>query len=154
MDDLLTLAGILIGITVALWLVFELFAAPWQVLLLLLVVGLGVIWWLLEQNRSRSMPQEAEETSPSSSLGNALDLPVKPSSSQPIQDQPLTYRGTIYKPQSSSTADAQTNEEVEISGKYRGNVWKKRPAPGSATETTEIIGKYRGCTWKSSNSKQ
>jgi hypothetical protein len=149
MDDLLTLAGLLIGIVAALLLIMGLISAPWQVLLLLLVVGLGGIWWLMEQNRSRSLPQEAEGVSPSN-YSEALDEPSPP---QPMQGQPLTYRGTIYKPKSDSEPEV-AGKEGEISGKYRGSVWKKEPAIDTPPEQIEIIGKYRGCTWKSSSSQK
>lgn len=147
MDDLLTLAGLLIGIVAVLLLIMGLISAPWQVLLLLLVIGLVVIWWLMEQNRSRSLPQEAEGVSPS----NYSEAPVESSDPQPMQ--PLTYRGTIYKPKSDSELEV-SGKGGEISGKYRGSVWKKAPAIDAHPEQIEIIGKYRGCTWKSSNSQK
>ncbi len=146
MDALPTLAGLLIAIVAALLLVFGLILAPWQVLLLLLVIGLVAIWWLMKQNQIEDLLQKPGDivTRDSSENSNSTATP------QVSEDYPLVYRGASYQPVVPPTTDPPT-QTVEVSGKYRGSIWKKSPilvVKPTEVRKIEITGKYRGCVWK------
>lgn len=149
MDVVVPLASILALVTTIFLLVFGLFTAPWQLLFLLLVSGLLGIRWLMEQNHLTRSAQQL------TGLGiDVQDLNHAGSLDPSSVKKPLTYRGACYTPQSLKTAIAQATS-VEVSGKYRGGLWKKPtntpPVPPDmpANPKPEITGKYRGCTWKS-----
>ncbi|UBF23720.1 DUF4278 domain-containing protein [Kovacikia minuta CCNUW1] len=105
--------------------------------------------WLVDQNPLHSLPQEVGELQPPTSSVGQTNQP----SQQPSQETSLSYRGVAYN-QSKATEAIATDRKEELTGKYRGGVWKKSPdaaEPSPETGKTEISGKYRGCTWKSPN---
>lgn len=110
----MALAGLLIVLMVGL------VSAPWQVLLLVLIVGLFGI-----ERLKNLRPPSAIATldRPSPDVENPLASQYS-SESQPIQeniqDVVFVYRGSTYKPASLSEA----SDMAEVSGKYRGQVWR------------------------------
>ncbi|WP_421657187.1 DUF4278 domain-containing protein [Leptothermofonsia sp. ETS-13] len=152
MDALPTLAGLLIAIVAAFLLFFGLVLAPWQVLLLLLVLGWMTIWWLMKRNQIGSLLQESEDLVTTSSSEHS-DSTATP---QVGKDYPLVYRGASYQPILPPATDPPA-KIIEISGKYRGSIWKKSPAvvvKPTEVRKIEITGKYRGCVWKISNNQK
>ncbi|HEY9620784.1 MAG TPA: DUF4278 domain-containing protein [Crinalium sp.] len=110
----MALAAILIAFVVGLLL------APWQILLLLLILGLAGIEWLKNLQPSRSShpikpPSDGDQTVTAQPSPSTLQK-----TQQKIRDTVLVYRGASYK--QPSVIDE--TELVEISGKYRGQIWK------------------------------
>jgi hypothetical protein len=109
----IALAGLLIVLMVGL------VSAPWQVLLLLLIAGLFGI----ERLKNLRPPAAiAAPDLPSTDVENSLASQCSPESQpiqEKIQDVVFVYRGSTYKPASSETSDL-----AEVSGKYRGQVWR------------------------------
>lgn len=107
---------VVIGVVIAL---VSLFEAPWQILLLFLLLVLAFTEWVLAANRNQS------EASPSNSASDA-ESPSSVESGITVQDaseasKTLLYRGAPYKAPNSLT---QESSGKEISGKYRGGIWR------------------------------
>jgi hypothetical protein len=110
----MALAGLLLALIVGLVL------APWQVLLLVLIAG------LLGIERLKRLPSSTSYTSDppndtSGSLSTSLTSSLPQDGPSKSQDVVFVYRGSTYKVPSIADND----EPVEISGKYRGQVWKQ-----------------------------
>lgn len=108
----------LCGIVVVIGLLLSLILAPWQIQLFLLgVAGISTIK-LGQQNQTLE-----------------TELDSKP---------PLLYRGSNYEPNSSNSANAEVLE-VDLEGKYRGQVWKNHHSEAAKIPQTFQL-TYRGAS--------
>jgi membrane protein implicated in regulation of membrane protease activity len=108
-------SAVVIGVVIAL---VSLFEAPWQILLLFLLLVLAFTEWLLAANRK---PNEALSQN---STPQAEKPSIEPTAT--VQDvseasKTLLYRGAPYKAPNTPT---QESLGKEVSGKYRGGIWR------------------------------
>ena len=136
MDFLIPILNTLALAVAAILLIVGLVEAPWQLLLLLLVLATVVSQWLIRRSHLQSVLNELENsdsaTAPqsplsSSQVGRSLPPPDGFPSSQ-SSDSPFLYRGASYTPPQffhrlSDTQDV-SFPVLEVSGKYRGSFWK------------------------------
>lgn len=109
MDVFISLVSILGLIVASFALLVGLFSAPWQILLLLLAVGLFGLRWLSVQGDRLRLDIQDESAQES---GNTSESPTSPRSD-------LVYRGARYQ----RLPDAEATQSLEMSGKYRGGIW-------------------------------
>lgn len=116
MDSLASLLSIFAVILAAFALLVGLLSAPWQILLLLLLLGLLNIRRVMRQSHL-----SAADAFQAQSMVQPTDS-LTPTPSPPPE---LTYRGASYQLCDLSTSiDATDASHAEVSGKYRGNIWK------------------------------
>jgi predicted membrane metal-binding protein len=148
MDVFVSLA-ILLGMIIAGFLmVGMLVSTPWQILLVLLVVGLVTIWWLMRQNSVQVVAETASEVE--SAIAPATTCQDQSSA---FVDPALKYRGTSYS--STTELNPSQPQPVQTTGRYRGSFWQKAPFNNKSASVRQvpIAGKYRGCEWKSFTNK-
>lgn len=104
------------GILGAILAIAGLLSAPWQVLLVFLVLVLGLTQWYLMQFQRKISDGESFQ-----------ELPPPPAPSQPFSKdtsldcKTLSYRGAKYAP---SATDSSALGKSSIIGKYRGAIWR------------------------------
>lgn len=124
-------------------LMVALVSAPWQVLLLILVLGAAISQWLIRRNHLQGVLEDLEDSdalrSPTSDANPSNPQAVSFESSathsaehhKNHKDSFLFYRGASYKPSSSLWETDTTN--IEITGKYRGGLWRSFIRAGETT---------------------
>lgn len=105
----LVIAGLLILLMVGLM------SAPWQVLLLILVLGILVYQWLIRRHHLQGVLRDLNSVSEAD-----VEVQVEETTELALEDQVLQYRGASY----SASASDQSHEMVEAMGQYRGGLRK------------------------------
>ncbi|NJO44055.1 MAG: DUF4278 domain-containing protein [Cyanobacteria bacterium CRU_2_1] len=119
--DFFTVVFNTLAIAIALiLLIIGLFSAPWQVLLLILVLGLLGSRWLIGRSHLQGVLEETSDVN--SAISSASN--DQPATSEPARRKLLSYRGASYKPSTPSSETSAETDRVEVSGKYRGGIWK------------------------------
>jgi membrane protein implicated in regulation of membrane protease activity len=121
--ELLALLGLTLVVILALsLLVMWLVSAPWQILLLFLVLSLLVIQWFVT-----ALVQKNTQKLQATETGNL---------EEDTQDV-LSYRGVSYHKSN------QPNQK-EVTGKYRGGTWKSSNIVQPTNSQPKFEKKYRG----------
>jgi hypothetical protein len=122
MDFLIPILNtIALGILAILMMV-GLIEAPWQVLLLILVLTTVLCQWLIRRSHLQSVLKDLEGNSESKTAANSATFHTDEADRQqstPSDKSQLSYRGASYKPPSADRAHS-----LEIVGKYRGGLWR------------------------------
>ncbi|WP_416676242.1 DUF4278 domain-containing protein [Egbenema bharatensis] len=118
------LNAIALGILAILMMV-GLIEAPWQVLLLILVLTAVLCQWLIRRNHLQAVLKDLEGNGDSPSTTDSdwfqADEAVQRHSTPTGKDKSqLSYRGASYQ---APSADRSTHS-LEIVGKYRGGLWR------------------------------
>lgn len=90
---------------------------PWQVFLVLLLSGLVLVQWLMEQNNAHEAFGLSREGAAETGLGDG-DTTLTESATE--ADNALTYRGINYQ---QSAANSPAEHTHHFAGKYRGCPW-------------------------------
>jgi hypothetical protein len=125
MDFFIPILNTLAIAVVLILLMVGLVSAPWQLLLLILILGLLAYQWLIRRNHLQSVLQDLNsntETNGVDSLERQAEETIH--MVEPSHGQILHYRGISY-PAPVSEPDAEPSHSgVEITGQYRGGLRK------------------------------
>jgi UPF0716 family protein affecting phage T7 exclusion len=139
MDFLIPIFNTLVIAVAAILLMVGLMSAPWQVLLLILALGVWLSKWLIRRSQLQEALEDLEglETSPvepSQPVAN-VEMPLSSVAAAPIDAATLSYRGASYSPPQSQAASDNNDDNQDgvqqkdaaseslRSGKYRGGIW-------------------------------
>ncbi|NJO11689.1 MAG: DUF4278 domain-containing protein, partial [Leptolyngbyaceae cyanobacterium SL_1_1] len=121
MELLILLAIALVVFTASSVLLAGILAAPWIVVVGVLLLMLFIIQWLSLQSKPQSLG--LQDSSPSANALVSRPAATEETKNSAV-DSGLIYRGVRYKAQPQTQ---QPSEQPEISGIYRGHPWHKEP---------------------------
>lgn len=116
-------------------------SAPWQVLLLILILGILSYQWLIKRHHLQNVMADLNSNYDASHIPNKAEAPsqtIKRSAEfkQPVEseqpaEQVLYYRGATYISSVSPTSENRA-DTIEITGHYRGGLHRSSIKIGDA----------------------
>lgn len=120
MDFLIPILNTLAIAVVCILLMVGLMSAPWQVLLLILVLGILAYQWLIHRHHLESVLKDINP-SLEADAGTQREEPAPHLESS---NQVLHYRGASYTPSVTPPESELPHAVIEITGQYRGGIRK------------------------------
>lgn len=124
MDFLIPILNTLVIAAVFILLMVGLVSAPWQVLLLILVLGILAYQWLIHRHHLEGVLKDINQNLEA----DAAMSPEEPAShTNPSSNQVLHYRGASYMTSAAPPESELPHTLLEMTGQYRGGVRKFLP---------------------------
>jgi membrane protein implicated in regulation of membrane protease activity len=125
MDFLIPIFNTLVIAVAGILLMVGLMSAPWQVLLLILVLGVWLSKWLIRRSQLQEVLEDLDGLSHSQTATNG-QMPLSSEPAPSIDTTTLSYRGASYMPPTNQASENNSESYAEkdaVSGKYRGGIW-------------------------------